>query len=156
MRGTRGGEGEGEGRTELHRRLEVRAAEAHHDRIGVAVDDGRVVVVPVGRVVPVLHLLHSRSSSSISSSSGEERSSPSTTRNADDERTCLVLSIISRPYAVTDIEMGKHGSLPTVAPVKPYTELAETCATRTASSALARGRTQRGTTGGENRERDAP
>jgi len=38
--------------------------------------------------------------------------------------TCLVFSIICRPYAVTLDEIAKHGSLPTVAPVKPYTELA--------------------------------
>mmetsp|Transcript_30359 Transcript_30359/g.99138 ORF Transcript_30359/g.99138 Transcript_30359/m.99138 type:complete len:258 (-) Transcript_30359:1808-2581(-) len=38
----------------------------------------------------------------------------------------LVSSIMVRPYAVTDEEMARHGSCPTVAPVKPYTELADT------------------------------
>ena len=36
------------------------------------------------------------------------------------------MSIIWRPYAVTLDEIGMHGSCPTVAPVKPYTELADT------------------------------
>lgn len=41
--------------------------------------------------------------------------------------TCiLVCSIICRPYAVVLDEISRHGSLPTVAPVKPYTELADT------------------------------
>ena len=34
------------------------------------------------------------------------------------------MSIICRPYAVTDFEIARHGSWPTTAPVKPYTELA--------------------------------
>ena len=38
--------------------------------------------------------------------------------------TCFVFSIICRPYAVTLEEMGRQGSLPIVAPVKPYTEFA--------------------------------
>lgn len=40
------------------------------------------------------------------------------------QRTCFVFSIICRPYAVVLEEMAKHGSLPMVAPVKPYTEFA--------------------------------
>lgn len=36
----------------------------------------------------------------------------------------LVFSIIVRPKAVTLDEISRHGSLPTVAPVNPYTELA--------------------------------
>lgn len=47
-------------------------------------------------------------------------------RRKRERRTCFVRSIISRPYAVTLIEIGRHGSLPTVAPVNPYTELALT------------------------------
>lgn len=39
--------------------------------------------------------------------------------------------IISRPYEVVEAEMARHGILPTVAPVKPYTELADTCVGRT-------------------------
>ena len=39
--------------------------------------------------------------------------------------SALVAAIIVRPYAVTDDEIARHGSWPTVAPVKPYTELAE-------------------------------
>lgn len=39
---------------------------------------------------------------------------------------CLVVSIICRPYAVVDDEIGRQGSLPTVAPVNPYTEFALT------------------------------
>ena len=38
--------------------------------------------------------------------------------------TCLVFSIIWRPYAVVLEDIGRQGSFPTVAPVKPYTELA--------------------------------
>ena len=34
------------------------------------------------------------------------------------------MSIIRRPYAVTDFDIARHGSCPTMAPVKPYTELA--------------------------------
>jgi len=41
--------------------------------------------------------------------------------------TRFVFSIIWRPYAVTLDEMAKHGSLPIVAPVKPYTEFALIC-----------------------------
>ena len=41
--------------------------------------------------------------------------------------SCLVISIICRPYAVTLDEMARQGSFPTVAPVKPYTELALIC-----------------------------
>ena len=37
----------------------------------------------------------------------------------------FVSAIIVRPYAVTDAEMARQGSCPTVAPVNPYTELAE-------------------------------
>ena len=41
--------------------------------------------------------------------------------------TCaLVDSIIWRPYAVTVDEISRQGSWPTCAPVKPYTELADT------------------------------
>jgi hypothetical protein len=32
--------------------------------------------------------------------------------------------IIARPNDVTEAEISRHGSLPTFAPVKPYTELA--------------------------------
>ena len=38
--------------------------------------------------------------------------------------TAFVFSIICRPYAVTLDEMGRQGSFPIVAPVKPYTEFA--------------------------------
>jgi hypothetical protein len=38
--------------------------------------------------------------------------------------TDFVFSIICRPYAVTLDEIGRHGSFPIVAPVKPYTEFA--------------------------------
>ena len=42
-------------------------------------------------------------------------------------QTCaFVLSIIWRPYAVTVDEISRQGSWPTCAPVKPYTELADT------------------------------
>lgn len=44
---------------------------------------------------------------------------PHTTGEQKKIRTFLVNSIMSRPYAVTEDEMARHGSLPTVAPVKP-------------------------------------
>ena len=57
----------------------------------------------------------------------------------------MVCSIMVRPNAVTLLEMGIQGSWPTVAPVKPYTELAEIlmaswrpfCTARTLSSVAA-------------------
>lgn len=104
-------------RTKLHRCDEIRAAKAHHDRIRVSVDDRRVVLVAVRSVVLCLHLLR-RKGSSASDVCGRE----------GQRRTCFVCSIISRPYAVTLIEIGRQGSLPTVAPVNPYTELALTYA----------------------------
>jgi len=36
-----------------------------------------------------------------------------------------VCSIIVHPTAVTLLEISRHGSIPTVAPVNPYTEFAE-------------------------------
>lgn len=42
-------------------------------------------------------------------------------------RTSFVWLIICRPKLVTELEMARQGSLPTVAPVKPYTELALIC-----------------------------
>lgn len=54
------------GRTKLHGRLEIRTAKANHDGIGVSVDDSRVVLVAVRRVVLVLHLLRSVPNSSVS------------------------------------------------------------------------------------------
>jgi len=42
----------------------------------------------------------------------------------DRPQTCFVFSIICRPYAVTPDEIGRQGSFPMVAPVKPYTEFA--------------------------------
>ena len=36
-----------------------------------------------------------------------------------DHRRTFVSSIIVRPYAVVDDEIARHGSWPTVAPVKP-------------------------------------
>jgi hypothetical protein len=46
-------------RTELHGRFEIGAAKAHHDRIGISVDDGRIVLVAVRSVILVLYLLRS-------------------------------------------------------------------------------------------------
>ena len=40
----------------------------------------------------------------------------------------LVWSIMLRPKAVVEEEISRQGILPTVAPVKPYTLLALTCA----------------------------
>ena len=42
----------------------------------------------------------------------------------------LVWSIMLRPKAVVEEEISRQGILPTVAPVKPYTLLALTCAAR--------------------------
>lgn len=104
-------------RTELHRRLQIRTAESNHDGIGVTIDDGRVVVVAVCSVVATLDLL--RSAGAVSTLLAPHMRPPI--------RTLLVISIICRPYAVVDMEIGRQGSLPIVAPVKPYTELAEIC-----------------------------
>ena len=44
------------------------------------------------------------------------------------EMAHLVWSIMLRPKAVVEEEISRQGILPTVAPVKPYTLLALTCA----------------------------
>lgn len=107
--------------TELHDSLQICRSELDHDGVSITINDFRVVRVSVGNAVLCLDLLL-----------------PTSVRdphNDQTSQTCLVFSIICRPNDVVLDEIARQGSLPIVAPVKPYTELALICGIKIGSVA---------------------
>jgi len=102
--------------TELHGFSDIGGAKVDHHWICVTINNIGVMRVSIRNRVFLFHHLHR----------GEKWVSESVSEWVVVAGTLEVISIMARPYAVTEAEICRHGNLPTTAPVKPYTEFALT------------------------------